>query len=260
MLVTIATRLERRIARLLDASVNRRPLTRLSVVATMAIAVVLLLPLAAVRAQNGNQTGTLSGVVTDPTGAVVAKATVNLSGPGGNLALVSDPVGVWSAKDLPPGSYQIEVSVPGFAVFRQQNVTLAPGASVRLKEPLAIGQIAETVNVLGASPSPSVASAAAPRQRVRVGGNVQHAKLISNTPPVYPDAERAQGAQATVRVQAVIGKNGNVLDAHVIGGQPSQDFADAALTAVRTWQYEPTLQNGEPVEVITTITINFQLQ
>jgi TonB family protein len=260
MLVTIATRLERRIARLLDASVNRQPLTRMRAVATTVIVVALLLPLASVRAQNGTQPGSLSGVVSDPTGAVIAKATVNLIGPAGNLALATNAAGVWTAKDLPPGSYQIEVSVPGFAAFRQPNVTLAPGASVQLKEPLAIGQIAETVTVVGAGASPAPAAATAAPRRIRVGGNVQYAKLISKTPPVYPDSERAQGVEGTVRIQAVIGKSGNVLDARVIGGQPSQDFADAALNAVRTWQYEPTRLNGEAVEVITTITVNFQLQ
>jgi TonB family protein len=259
MLVTIATRLERRIARLLDASVDRQSLTPFRAAATSAIVVALLLPLAAVRGQNGTQTGNLSGVVSDPTGAVIAKAAVNLTGPAGNLGLATNPAGVWTANGLAPGVYQVEVSVPGFAAFREQNVTLAPGASVQLKEPLAIGQIAETVTVVGAGTSPSTATATAPPRRIRVGGNVQFAKLISKTPPVYPDAERTQGVEATVRVQAIIGKSGNVMDAHVIGG-PKQDFADAALNAVRTWQYEPTRLNGEPVEVITTITVNFQLQ
>ena len=259
MLVTIATRLERRITRLLDASANRQPVTHWRACAMIAATAALLLPLAAIRAQNSTQTGTLTGRVSDPTGAVIAKATVNLSGPAGNLALVSDPAGVWTAKDLPPGSYQVEVSVPGFAAFRQPNVTLAPGALVQLREPLAIGQMAETVTVVGAGAAQPQAQVA-PRQRIRVGGNVQFAKLISKTPPVYPDSARAQGVEATVRIQAVIGKSGNVIDARVIGGQPSQDFADAALNAVRTWQYEPTRLNGEPVEVITTITVNFQLR
>lgn len=89
---------------------------------------------------------------------------------------------------------------------------------------------------------------------------VQGAKLISRTPPVYPDSLRQQGIEGTVLVQAIIGKSGSVLNAQTVGNQAPAELADAALAAVRTWQFEPTLLNGEPVEVITTITVNFQLR
>jgi TonB family protein len=261
MLITITTRLERRIARLLDASANRKPLTRAQVFATLILVVAVLLPLAAIRAQDSTQAGTLSGVISDPAGAVIANATVNISGPSGSVAIPAGPTGAWTARNLPPGLYQVEVSVPGFAVFRQNNITVSPGASIQVRQPLAIGQMVERVTVTGSSSARTTASAApGPPQRIRVGGNVQAAKLISRTSPVYPESALRQGVQAAVLIQAIIGKDGNVLNPHVVGTGIPEDLAEAALNTVRTWQYEPSRLNGEPVEVITTITVNFQLQ
>ena len=120
--------------------------------------------------------------------------------------------------------------------------------------------MAESLTVTAQSPAPSAPAPAAVRRLIRVGGMVQAAKLINRTPPVYPDSLRQQGVEGTVLVQAIIGKSGSVLDAHAVGSQAPAELADAALAAVRTWQFEPTLLNGEPVEVITTITVNFQLR
>jgi len=261
MLITVTTRLERRITRLLDPSANRNPLTFTRASATLAVMAALLLPIGAIGAQDGTQTGTLSGIVSDPTVAVIANATVYVSGPAGNLAIAGGPIGAWTARNLPPGLYQVEVSVPGFAAFRQTNVKVDPGASVELRQRLSIGQIAERITVVGAATSQAPANAplAAPR-KIRVGGNVQAARLISKTNPVYPDSAQQQGVQAAVLIQAIIDKNGNVLNPRVISSDTPADLAESALAAVRTWQYEPTRLNGEPVEVITTITVNFQLR
>jgi TonB family protein len=259
MFITITTRIERRIAQLLNASTNRKPLTHAHVFGALVLVVAALLPLAAIRAQDSTQTGTLSGVVTDPTGAVIANATINISGPSGNVVVAVDPVGSWTARNLPPGTYQVEVSVPGFAVFRQTNITVSPGGSIQVRQPLAIGQMAERITVQGSASSSAVAVASAPARRIRVGGNVQAARLISRTSPVYPAESQQQGVQAVVLIQAIIGKDGNVLNPRVVGTGIPAELAQAALDAVRTWQYEPTRLNGEPVEAITTITVNFQL-
>jgi protein TonB len=91
-----------------------------------------------------------------------------------------------------------------------------------------------------------------------VGGNVQASRLLSKTNPVYPESARQQGIEGAATVQAVIGTTGNFLDAHVVGTQ-TNELAQAALAAVRTWQFEPTRLNGEPVEVLTEVTVNFRL-
>jgi TonB family protein len=260
MLITVASRLERRITRLLDRSANRQPLAGARTFATLAIALAVLLPLASVRAQNpGTQTGTLAGVVSDPSGAVIANATVNLSGPSGRLAVRVDPAGSWTAKNLAPGRYQVDVAVPGFQVLHDL-ADVTGGNTTQLRQRLEIGQLAERVTVIGAGTPRTAQANPGPQQRIRVGGNIQAAKLISKTDPVYPDDAREQGLEAAVLIQAVIGKNGTVMNPQVVSASTPPVLAQAALDAVRTWQYEPTKLNGEPVEVLTTITLNFQLR
>ncbi len=98
---------------------------------------------------------------------------------------------------------------------------------------------------------------AAPEQpvaRVRVGGNVQAAMLVKRLEPECPGDARCQG---TVRLTAVIGTDGHVQELQVISGHPL--LAPAAVDAARQWVYRPTVLNGKPVEVVTTIDVPFTL-
>ncbi len=106
-------------------------------------------------------------------------------------------------------------------------------------------------------PPPPKIEAPKPVQRIRVGGNVQQANLISNPKPVYPPLAKAARIQGTVVLEAVISKQGTIENLSVLQGHPL--LIQAAIDAVKQWRYKPTLLNGEPVEVITTITVNFSL-
>jgi protein TonB len=92
---------------------------------------------------------------------------------------------------------------------------------------------------------------------MRVGGNVQSANLINQVRPTYPPLAKAARVQGTVKFEAVIGKDGSIQNLHMISGPPL--LVQAAMQAVQQWKYRPTLLNGEPVEVITTIDVNFTL-
>jgi protein TonB len=94
-------------------------------------------------------------------------------------------------------------------------------------------------------------------QRIRVGGNVQQAKLIKHPMPIYPALAKQARIQGVVHLQAVIAKDGTIQELHAIGGHPL--LIPAALEAVKQWVYQPTLLNGEPVEVVTQIDVNFTL-
>lgn len=94
-------------------------------------------------------------------------------------------------------------------------------------------------------------------KRIRVGGQVQQARLISQPKPVYPPLARQARIQGTVRLQAIIAKDGAIVELQVVSGHPL--LVQAALEAVRQWRYQPTLLNGEPVEVVTTIDVVFTL-
>ena len=76
--------------------------------------------------------------------------------------------------------------------------------------------------------------------------------------PMYPPSARDQGVSGPVVISAVIGKDGTVLHAQVMSDAPAE-LREAALSAVQGWRYTPVLLNGEPVEALTTITLNFQL-
>jgi len=92
---------------------------------------------------------------------------------------------------------------------------------------------------------------------LRVGGNVSAANLIHKVTPTYPPLAKAARVQGTVKFEAVIAKDGSIQNLKMISGPPL--LVQAALQAVQQWQYRPTLLNGEPVEVITTIDVNFTL-
>lgn len=107
-----------------------------------------------------------------------------------------------------------------------------------------------------APPPPKVEKPKTPA-RIRVGGNVQAANLIRKVIPVYPPLAKQARIQGTVRFQAIIGKDGTIQNLQLVSGHPL--LVAAAQQAVSQWVYKPTLLNGDPVEVVTTIDVNFTL-
>jgi len=94
-------------------------------------------------------------------------------------------------------------------------------------------------------------------QRIRVGGNVQQAKLVRQPRPVYPPLAKQARIQGVVKLNAIISRDGTIQNLQVISGHPL--LTPAAMEAVKQWVYAPTLLNGEPVEVVTQIDVNFTL-
>jgi protein TonB len=94
-------------------------------------------------------------------------------------------------------------------------------------------------------------------QRIKVGGNVQAANLIRKVVPVYPPLAKQARISGVVRFTAIIGRDGAIQNLTLISGHPL--LVPAATEAVKQWLYRPTLLNGEPVEVITQIDVNFTL-
>jgi protein TonB len=94
-------------------------------------------------------------------------------------------------------------------------------------------------------------------KRIVVGGNVQSAKIIRQPLPVYPPIAKSAHMQGTVVLHAIIDKDGSVQELQYISGPPI--LMKNAMDAVRQWRYQPTLLNGEPVQVDTTISVVFSL-
>ena len=111
----------------------------------------------------------------------------------------------------------------------------------------ALGSLGNSVATL--PPPPSA------QEPLRVGGQLQAAKLIHITLPDYPAQFRQAHIQGTVRLEVVIKKDGTVGDLTVVSG--NRFLNGPAIAAVKQWRYQPTLLNGEPVAVVTTVDVNF---
>jgi periplasmic protein TonB len=110
--------------------------------------------------------------------------------------------------------------------------------------------------IIGGAALPPPPKAAAPA-RIKQGGNVTAASILSQTRPVYPALARQARIQGSVVLHAIIDKDGKVAQLEVVSGHPL--LVQAALDAVKQWRYKPTLLNGDPVEVDTTITVTFTM-
>lgn len=92
---------------------------------------------------------------------------------------------------------------------------------------------------------------------LRVGGDVRQPRRVKNASPVYPLVAREARIQGIVIVDAHVGPDGRVIDARVLRSIPELD--QAALDAVRQWEFAPTIVDGAPVAVVMTLAINFSL-
>jgi len=96
------------------------------------------------------------------------------------------------------------------------------------------------------------------KSRLKISGSVEQAQLILRIEPRYPPLAIQVKIEGTVILHAIISRDGRITALDVVSGPPL--LLSAALEAVRQWRYRPTLLNGEPVEVETTITVIFRLQ
>ena len=138
-------------------------------------------------------------------------------------------------------------------------VVSAGGDGVTLEIMLPGGVVTATAagTMTATLPAVSAGDNATPPARIRVGGNVQQTKLVSQPPPVYPPLAKQARIQGVVKLNATIAKDGTVQHLEAISGHPL--LIEAAMDAVRQWVYQPTLLNGQPVEVQTDIDVNFTL-
>jgi TonB family protein len=138
----------------------------------------------------------------------------------------------------PPAAAPISFAVT-FS-FAPTNVSAAQGSFVPRGRGSVVGS---TIDTTGA---------------VRVGSQIRTPKKTRHVNPTYPADAKAAGISGLVIIEARIGADGNVEDATVLRSIPMLD--QAAIDAVRQWQFTPTLLNGVPVPVIMTVTVNFTLQ
>lgn len=103
-------------------------------------------------------------------------------------------------------------------------------------------------------PRPSLAQAGG-EARVPVSAQTQAAKLVYKRDPVISPLTRRAGKHGTVRMNALIDKDGTVDDLQVISGYPV--MLEPAIMAASEWRYRTTLLNGKPVAVLTEIDVDY---
>ncbi len=214
----------------------------------------------------GRADGSLVGTVSDSSGAVVPRVNVTVASleatPTGmrETAIatnVSDEIGAFAFPALTPGQYSLKAELPGFATFRKAGIEIIRSQTTRQNILLSVGNIVQRVEVSAAGqPRPPVPQALP--QRIRVGGNIIAAKLVSQVKPIYPQSAREAGIEGLVQMQGIIGPEGNFISLRVVKSN-DKDLSSAALEAVKQWRYQPTLLNGEPIEVQTEIQVEFKL-
>ncbi len=296
--------LEGRVHALLDTGRNRKAVSRPICIAMLAGAVVLMAPLAAIRAQTGPQEApqpataiappsvqntegpkkevsrlqralqdavraqtasaapqaTFVVSVHDPSGAAVPRAMLSLKRvdiqKANEEVALTDAEGRHQFQIVADANYWVKVTAPGFET-EEMGISADAGRTATADFALKIGEVRENIEIVGNRPQPAEAAAVG-APRTRVGGMVQAIKLISKVEPAYPADAQAEGVEGTVLLRAVVSKNGSLLHIKPVN-DADQRLVNAAIAAVSLWQYQPTLLNGEPVEVITTIAVTFRL-
>ena len=259
--MTRTSQLQSRVAALLDPSTCRRPAS-LGFLGSAAVAMTLVLAAASFQTPLLAQAA-FSGVVRDSSGGVVPKARIDLqalAAEGLHEVVYSSPAGEFSIPNVADGAYTLTVAAPGFAKLTLTGLKFENAKARPLDLVLNVGMIQERVQVSAASDTPAAAPApTGPPKRIRVGGNVQAAKLVSKARPLYPPTAKADRVEGTVLLRAVIGLDGAVVSLEQVNRTVDARLAESAKEAVKQWRYSPTLLNGNPVEIVTEIEVNYTL-
>ena len=260
--------LERRVTAMLNPRLSRRPLSVTTRFGTIAALLAIALPIA-LFAQN--RFSTLSGSVMDASGGLLPGVTVAAidTTRGVRHEMKTNRTGQFEIIGVAEGPHVLQATLPGFQTF-ELKLTL-DGQDVNRNITLRVGGLQETITVTrgGAppsfegqrfSPKPADCGASAAGRGgaatgtlpLRIGGQIRQPTKTRHVSPIYPEGP----SSGVVILEAVIGPDGLVTDAKVLR-TPAPALAQSAETAVRQWEFTPTLLNCVPVPVIMTVTVDF---
>ncbi len=197
---------------------------------------------------------TINGTVYDMSGAVIPNVAITLTNAETKISrtLASGEDGSFSAVGIAPGAYHLTFEAKGFQAAREY-ASLKAGETAKVAPILQVGRIRETMTVT-AKGTPAYSGPV----KVRVGGNVEAPKLLRGVRAPYPESVKARGITGRVIVQSVLLKDGTLGNLSVIQS-PDPELSASTLEAVSKARYMPAKLNGQPVEVVTLIEVNFNL-
>lgn len=267
--------LEGRISAMLNAGLDRRPLTRAPRIATAAIFLVATAMIAGAAAQA--RYSTFSGTVVDQTNGFLPATTLVLTNTASQARheVKSDRSGRFEFVGLPAAEYTLQVSQPGFTTLTE---SIAIGRDLHRTIELQVGSLQETIRIVGGpgdrAPDPNRAEKLqALRQKAQerqqratekcegaatggLGGQILQPWKLADVKPIYPETASSTGTGGVVTMEALIGTDGTVREVHVISS-PHPDLDRAATDAVRQWEFTPTILNCTPIEVRMNVTAAF---
>lgn len=245
---------------MLNTSTNRTPLSYGLAAVAIAFAAVVAVPGAVLRLQSA-QAQNLEGSVYDASGAVLPEVALTLhDSTDQTLTAFTDAEGHFLFPNVAAGTYVLEAKLRGFKALKQE-FTLTDAKDWDRAVTLQVGTLQETISVKAnrVAAGPAAAAPAQPT-RLRVGGNLRAPRKLVDVKPVYPTSMREAGREGQVSLEAIVGTDGAVHSVRVLGAHVHPDFAIAASDAVRQWRFSPTLLNGEAIEVVMDVSIDFSLE
>jgi hypothetical protein len=258
------SQLEHRLRAMLNPALNRAAAGRRALVTMSIAACFTLLPLAGLQPPASENGPGLSGTVRDVSGAVVPAAKVKVTNAANDRVESTRTAadGTFRIAPLEAGLWTLAVSKEGFAELRMANLHVGAAGMAPLNLTMAPGgvNVAVTVAEQGIPKVEAVPTAAGAPKRIKVGGSSQAAKLVQREAPKYPMTCKAEGVEGSVMLRTVISTAGLPLSITPLNKLVDQRLVDAAKLAVEQWRWEPTLLNGQAVEVIADIEINFTLK
>jgi TonB family protein len=208
--------------------------------------------LSALVTSAGLSAATVSGSVNSSAGQAIPDAKVLVYNPdtGAKQEVSTNSDGAFTVSGAGAGQYILRVEKPGFdSIFRMFDVKADSNVNrqIIMAEP-------------GTPPTPDTVTSGQDSESkpIRIGGAVAQSNLTAKLQPVYPVAAKRAGVQGTVELEITVTKDGIPAELRVLRS-PSDDLSESALEAVRQWRYRPTLLNGSPVEVVSTVVVNYTL-
>ncbi len=161
-------------------------------------------------------------------------------------------------KQVQPKTFAVNRMVAPTMIPRQIEIAKdeAPPSVATSDTPGVPGGTGDVLGGIGTGVAPPPPPSAPP-ERIKVGGEVQSASLVKKITPQYPSIAKSAHVSGTVTLRAIISKDGSIEQLQYVSGPPL--LMASAITAVKEWRYRPTMLNGQPVEVDTTVQVVFSL-
>lgn len=266
-----ASSLEGRVAAMLNADINRRPIAKSTRLTTAAALLALALGVAAFSA-SAQTFASLSGSVADQLGGAVSGVTLTLAHreTGQKYEVRSNAVGAFEFVGLIAGEYDLESKMPGFRSATGR--VMVSGKNLRQDVQLRVGSLEETITVVAsaeprpadAPQTPQVRTGTAPAPKAcetsPAGGRIAQPRKIADARPIYPANLGAAKIDGVIVLDALIGPDGTVREVSGVDPTAHPDLVHAAIEAVRLWRYTPTLLNCVPIDVAMKVTVNFKVE